>query len=192
MTFKRQPRELASVIAGLTDNNQFDTNQFRLDFDEPKKRVTYNVSSREKGMPSKMANNTKRVPLNLRTLEGALLVIRNLGYTYVVEKAGDTSEVYKHGTLTSIEAVKPAKAAKNKKSFRYEKGYLKKYVEPQVRNMKVGELLEISSQHPDGTSISLYSLQSSVCNAAGNLWGFGSVTTSMNPKNKTVEVLRLT
>ena len=180
-------RELASAIAELTNPNQLDLN-----FDEPKKRVTYNVSSREKGMPSKRANNTKRVPLNLRTLEGALLVIRNLGYTYVVEKAGDTSEVYKHGTLTSIEAVKPAKAAKNKKSFRYEKGYLKNYVEPHMRNMKVGELLELSNQHPDGTSISLYSLQSSICNAAGNLWGFGSVTTSMNPKNKTVEVLRLT
>ena len=187
MTFKRQPRELASAIAELTNPNQLDLN-----FDEPKKRVTYNVASREKGVPSKRANNTKRVPLNLRTLDGALLVIRNLGYAYVVEKAGDTSEVYKHGTLTSIEAVKPTKVAKNKKSSRYEKGYLKKYVEPQVRNMKVGELLEISSQHPDGTSISLYSLQSSICNAAGNLWGFGSVTTSMNPKNKTVEVLRLT
>jgi hypothetical protein len=55
-------------------------------------------------------------------------------------------------TLMSIEAVKPAKAAKNKKSFRYEKGYLKNYVEPHMRNMKVGELLEISNQHPDGTS----------------------------------------
>jgi hypothetical protein len=180
-------RELASAIAELTNPNQLDLN-----FDEPKKRVTYNPASREKGVPSKRADSTKRVPLNLRTLEGALLVIRNLGYTYVVEKAGDTSEVYKHGTLTSIEAVKPAKAAKKKKALRYAKGYLKKYVEPQMRNMKVGELLEISSQHPDGTSISLYSLQSSVCNAAGNLWGFGSVTTSMNPKNKTVEVLRLT
>ena len=185
-------RKLASAIAELTDPNHFDTNQFRLDFDEPKKRVTYNPASREKGVPSKRANSTKRVPLNLRTLEGALLVIRNLGYTYVVEKAGDTSEVYKHGTLTSIEAVKPAKAAKNKKSFRYEKGYLKNYVEPHMRNMKVGELLELSNQHPDGTSISLYSLQSSICNVAGNFWGFGSVTTSMNPKNKTVEVLRLT
>jgi hypothetical protein len=180
------PRELASAIAELTNPNQLDLN-----FDEPKKRVTYNPASREKGVPSKRAG-AKRVPLNLRTLEGALLVIRNLGYTYVVEKAGDTSEVYKHGTLTSIEAVKPTKVAKKKKALRYAFGYLKKYVEPQVRNMKVGELLEISSQHPDGTSISLYSLQSSVCNAAGNLWGFGSVTTSMNPKNKTVEVLRLT
>ena len=180
-------RELASAIAELTNPNQLDLN-----FDEPKKRVTYNVASRKKGMPSKRANNTKRVPLNLRTLEGALLVIRNLGYTYVVEKAGDTSEVYKHGTLTSIEAVKPTKVAKKKKVFRYAFGYLKKYVEPQVRNMKVGELLEISNQHPDGTSISLYSLQSSICNVAGNFWGFGSVTTSMNPKNKTVEVLRLT
>jgi hypothetical protein len=179
-------RELASAIAELTNPNQLDLN-----FDEPKKRVTYNVASREKGVPSKRANSTKRVPLNLRTLEGALLVIRNLGYTYVVEKAGDTNEVYKHGSIMSIEAVKPAKAAKNKKSFRYEKGYLKKYVEPHMRNMKVGELIEISNQHPDGTSISLYSLQSSICNAAGNFWGFGSVTTSMNPKNKTVEVLRL-
>jgi hypothetical protein len=179
-------RELASAIAELTNPNQLDLN-----FDEPKKRVTYNVASREKGVPSKRANSTKRVPLNLRTLEGALLVIRNLGYTYVVEKAGDTSEVYKHGSIMSIEAVKPAKAAKNKKSFRYEKGYLKNYVEPHMRNMKVGELLELSNQHPDGTSISLYSLQSSICNVAGNFWGFGSVTTSMNPKNKTVEVLRL-
>jgi hypothetical protein len=140
-------RELASAIAELTNPNQLDLN-----FDEPKKRVTYNVASREKGVPSKRADNTKRVPLNLRTLEGALLVIRNLGYTYVVEKAGDTSEVYKHGTLTSIEAVKPAKAAKKRKAFRYEKGYLKSFVEPQMRNMKVGELLEISNQHPDGTS----------------------------------------
>jgi hypothetical protein len=192
MTFKRQPRELASAIAELTNPNQFDTNQFRLDFDAPKKRVTHNVASREKGVPSNKRAGSKRVPLNLRTLEGALLVIRNLGYTYVVEKAGDTSEVYKHGTLTSIEAVKPTKEAKKKKASRYPSGYLKKYVEPQVRNMKVSELLELSSQHPDGTSISLYSLQSSVCNVAGRLWGFGSVTTSMNPKNKTVEVLRLT
>jgi hypothetical protein len=153
-------RELASAIAELTDPNHFDTNQI-LDFDEPKKRVTYNVASREKGVPSKRANSTKRVPLNLRTLEGALLVIRNLGYTYVVEKAGDTSEVYKHGSIMSIEAVKPAKAAKKRKSFRYEKGYLKSFVQPQMRNMKVGELLELSNQHPDGTSISLYSLQSS-------------------------------
>jgi hypothetical protein len=122
------------------------------------------------------------VPLNLRTLEGALLVIRNLGYTYVVEKAGDTSEVYKHGTLTSIEAVKPAKAAKKRKAFRYEKGYLKSFVHPQMCNMKVGELIEISNQHPDGTAISLYSLQSAASNAAGSFWGFGSVTTSMNPK----------
>jgi hypothetical protein len=159
-------RELASAIAELTNPNQLDLN-----FDEPKKRVTYNVSSREKGMPSKRANNTKRVPLNLRTLEGALLVIRNLGYTYVVEKAGDTSEVYKHGTLTSIEAVKPAKAAKKKKAFRYEKGYLKNYVQPQMRNMKVGELLEISNQHPDGTSISLYSLQSSAMQCGGQFLG---------------------
>jgi hypothetical protein len=29
MTFKRQPRELASAIAELTNPNQFDTNQFR-------------------------------------------------------------------------------------------------------------------------------------------------------------------
>ena len=192
MTFKRQPRELASAIAELTNPNQFDTNQFRLDFDAPKKRVTYNPASREKGVPSNKRVGSKRVPLNLRTLEGALLVIRNLGYTYVVEKAGDTSEVYKHGTLTSIEAVKPTKVTKKKKALRYAFGYLKKYVEPQVRNMKVGELLELSNQHPDGTSISLYSLQSSICNVAGSLWGFGSVTTSMNPKNKTVEVLRLT
>ena len=187
MTFKRQPRELASAIAELTNPNQLDLN-----FDEPKKRVTYNVASRKKGVPSKRADNTKRVPLNLRTLEGALLVIRNLGYTYVVEKAGDTSEVYKHGTLTSIEAVKPAKAAKKRKAFRYEKGYIKSFVHPQMCNMKVGELIEISNRHPDGTAISLYSLQSAASNAAGSFWGFGSVTTSMNPKNKTVEVLRLT
>ena len=115
-------RELASAIAELTNPNQLDLN-----FDEPKKRVTYNVSSREKGMPSKRANNTKRVPLNLRTLEGALLVIRNLGYTYVVEKAGDTSEVYKHGTLTSIEAVKPTKVAK-KKNKKFKKTLQKKNI----------------------------------------------------------------
>jgi hypothetical protein len=181
-------RKLASAIAELTNPNQLDLN-----FDEPKKRVTYNPASREKGVPSKRANSTKRVPLNLRTLEGALLVIRNLGYTYVVEKAGDTSEVYKHGSIMSIEAVKPAKAAKNKKSFRYEKGYLKSFVEPQMRNMKVGELIEISNQHPDGTShIVVLVAVSRICNAAGSFWGFGSVTTSMNPKNKTVEVLRLT
>ena len=179
-------RELASAIAELTNPNQLDLN-----FDEPKKRVTYNVASREKGVPSKRANSTKRVPLNLRTLEGALLVIRNLGYTYVVEKAGDTNEVYKHGSIMSIEAVKPAKAAKTKKAFRYERGYLRKFVEPRMRNMKVGELIEIPNQHTDGTAISLYSLQSAAANAAGKFWGIGSVTTSMNPKNKTVEVLRL-
>jgi hypothetical protein len=136
-------RELASAIAELTNPNQLDLN-----FDEPKKRVTYNVASREKGVPSKRADNTKRVPLNLRTLEGALLVIRNLGYTYVVEKAGDTSEVYKHGTLTSIEAVKPTKVAKKRKALRYAFGYLKKFVHPQMRNMKVGELLELSKSTP--------------------------------------------
>ena len=53
MTFKRQPRELASAIAELTNPNQLDLN-----FDEPKKRVTYNVASRKKGVPSKRADNT--------------------------------------------------------------------------------------------------------------------------------------
>jgi hypothetical protein len=186
MTINRQTRDLNAAISELIDPNQF-----RLDLGEPKKRITYNPDSREKGVPSKRANSTKRVPLQLRTLEGALLVIRNLGYSYVVEKTGDDAEVYRHGTLSVFSTNRKDNKQAKKKSHQYARGYLKEFVEPQMCNMKVGELVEISNQHPDGTAISLYSLQSAAGNAAGKFWGNGSVTTSMNPKTKTVEVLRL-
>ena len=175
--------KLANAIAELHNPNQLN-----LDFPPPyKTRITYNAEARKKGVPTKRANSTKRVPLQLRTLEGALLIVRNLGYSYVVEKDGES---YKHGNI-SIQSTKKDDGAKKRKTYQYERGYLKKYVEPQMKNMKVGELIEISNQHPDGTAISLYSLQSAAGNAANIFWGPGSVTTSMNPKNKTVEVLRL-
>jgi len=60
-----------------------------------------------------------------------------------------------------------------------------------MKDLKVNELREISSAHPDGSTINLYSLQSAVCNAGNTFWGAGSITTSMNPKTKNVEVLRL-
>lgn len=187
MRFNRQARDLTAAISELANPNQLS-----LDLEEPKKRITYNPASREKGVPSKRANSTKRVPLQLRTLEGALLVIRNLGYSYVVEKTGDDAEVYRHGTLSVFSTnQKDNRKDKKRKTYTYARGYLKDFVEPQMCNMKVGELVELSNQHPDGTAISLYSLQSAASNAAGKFWGNGSVTTSMNPKTKTVEVLRL-
>lgn len=187
MRFNRQARDLNAAISELANPNQLS-----LDLEEPKKRMTYNPASREKGVPSKRANSTKRVPLQLRTLEGALLVIRNLGYNYMVEKTGDDAEVYRHGTLSVFSTnQKDNRKDKKRKTYTYARGYLRDFVEPQLCNMKVGELVELSNQHPDGTAISLYSLQSAASNAAGKFWGNGSVTTSMNPKNKTVEVLRL-
>ena len=187
MRLNRQARELNAAIADLINPNQLS-----LDLGEPKKRLTYDPDLRKKGVPSKRANSTKRVPLQLRTLEGALLVIRNLGYSYVVEKTGDDAEVYRHGTLSVLSTnQKDDRKSKKRKTYTYARGYLKDFVEPQMCNMKVGELVEISNQHPDGTAISLYSLQSAASNAANKFWGVGSVTTSMNPKTKTVEVLRL-
>ena len=173
--------KLANAIAELHNHNQLN-----LDFPPPyKTRTTYNAEARKKGVPTKRANATKRVPLQLRTLEGALLVIRNLGYSYVVEKDGES---YKHGNVSIATSDKEVKKGK---TYKYVRGYLKDYVEPQMRNMKLGDVIEIPQQHPDGTAISLYSLQSAASNAANKFWGLGSVTTSMNPKNKTVEVLRL-
>lgn len=169
--------------------------QLAFDFEERKNNGAQEASQkqlkqadlRKKGVPTKRANSVKRVPLPLRTLEGTLLILRNLGYSYVVEKDG---EAYKHG-IVSIPTASKVTTTKKKKTYKYPKGYLKDFIEPQMKNMKVNDLLEISNKHPDGTDISLYSLQSGAGNAAGKFWGIGSVTTSMNPKNKTVEVLRL-
>ena len=143
---------------------------------------------RAKGVPSVKKSN--KIPLVLRTVEGALLVLRNFGYSYVVEKQGDNPESYKHGTI-SIAQTASTGASNRSKKFMYPRGYLSKYLEPLMKGMQVNELLEVPAVHSDGTKLSLYSLQSSVSNVALKFWGRGSVTTSMNPKNKTVEVLRL-
>lgn len=188
MTFIRPTRDINTAISDLIDPNQF-----RLDLGEPKKTLKAKAEDklrRAKGLPTNKVGKN-RLPLAMRTLEGALKVLRNMGYTYVVEKAGDTSEVYKHGTLTSIESLMPAKGAKKKKTFAYPRGYVGAHVLPFMQNMSVGDCVEIPSLHADGTRISLYNLQSTVCNIANVQWGKGSATTSMNPKTKTVEVLRL-
>jgi len=143
---------------------------------------------RAKGVPS--VKKSTKIPLVMRTVEGALLVLRNFGYSYVVEKQGENPETYKHGTI-SIAQKAPVAKSKTGKKYMYPRGYLLNYLEPLMKGMQVNELVEAPSVHPDGTKLSLYSLQSSASNVGNKLWGRSSVTTSMNPKNKTVEILRL-
>ena len=141
-----------------------------------------------KGVPTTRRSN--KIPLVMRTVEGALLVLRNFGYSYVVEKQGENPESYKHGTISVAQKASTV-VSKTGKKFMYPRGYLLNYLEPLMKGMQVNELIEVSAIHPDGTKLSLYSLQSSVSNVGRKLWGVSSVTTSMNAKNKTVEILRL-
>ena len=186
---KEYTNRLAAVLADLKASN-VDDHQLPLFPDHTEAEVTPKAEPKKLNrgkLPSKRSR--ARVPLNLRTVEGSLLILRNLGFNYIVESQ-DGATSYKHGLVTSIKAVTPAK----KKKANYAdkpRGYLRDYVRPQMKDLKVNELLEISSAHPDGTKINLYSLQSAVCNAGNRFWGAGSVTTSMNPKTKNVEVLRL-
>jgi len=143
---------------------------------------------RARGVPTR--RQSTKIPLVMRTVEGALLVLRNFGYSYVVEKQGENPETYKHGTVSVAQKV-PAGVSKTGKKRMYPRGYLLNYLEPLMKGMQVNDLIEVSALHPDGTKLSLYSLQSSVSNVGRKLWGASSVTTSMNPKNKTVEILRL-
>lgn len=143
---------------------------------------------RAAGVPTR--RKTSKIPLVMRTVEGALLVLRNFGYSYVVEKQGENPESYKHGTISVAQKASTV-VSKTGKKYMYPRGYLLNYLEPLMKNMQVNELVEAPAVHPDGTKLSLYALQSSASNVGNKLWGRSSVTTSMNAKNKTVEILRL-
>jgi len=202
----RMTRELATAIAGLTDKDQFDTNQFKLDLfereheDAKKRRGVLTPSAelaekkrRASGIPSGKKSRTL-LPLSMRTLDGALKILFNLGYNYVVESRKDPADVHtcrwEEIQFISDNAPEP-KAKKKVRTYKYKRGYLRSYVEPFLKPMQIGDCIEIPAHHPDGTLVSLYSLQSAACSTAFGMWGRGTVTTAMNPKTKRLEVLRI-
>lgn len=172
--------------------------------EEPPKQVrsreaiAAEAKRRATGVPTGRGSASK-LPLAMRTLEGVITVLRNLGYNFIIEHGEDPTKLYKSG-WEAIQFINtefkvsrtPPKAGLKRKPRKYPSFYIRNHIKPFVENMAIGDCVEVPSKHDDGTKISLYSIQSAVCSMGGLLWGKGSVTTSMNPKNKTVEVLRLT
>ena len=171
--------------------------------EEPPKQVrsqeaiAAEAKRRTTGVPTGRRSASK-LPLAMRTLEGAILVLRNLGYNFIIEHGEDPTKLYKSG-WEAIQFINtefkvsrtPPKAGLKRRPSKYPRFYVRSHIQPFIQNMAIGDCVELPSKHADGTQLSLYSIQSSACSVGGLLWGKGSVTTSMNPKNKTVEVLRL-
>lgn len=65
-------------------------------------------------------------------------------------------------------------------------GTLSNYYKPYVENMKTGDVAEI----PFGI-FKVKELRGAVTAWCGNMWGNGSITSSTNDENKTIEILRI-
>lgn len=119
-----------------------------------------------------------------RTLDQAVKLLNGVRAKYIIVMPD--GEVREFGGLV-LEKEKPLVPVKKRKALTLPIGTYKNHVSTYIKNMSVADVVVV----PVKEGMNIDSVQSSVCDFAGRLWGNGSVTSGRNTRRDAIEVLRL-
>lgn len=123
-------------------------------------------------------------PLKLRAVNEAMLVLRNLGCSYMV--LDPQGVMHPHGDLSAL-----MPQQKVQKTTKLARGSVICHYKPLIENLQPGDLVAVPYTSSTGVKYPPKTLQSSISSFTNRIWGAGSITASFNHKEKQVEVLRL-
>ena len=126
-------------------------------------------------------------PLKLRAVNEAMLVLRNLGCSYMV--LDPQGVMHPHGDLSALMPQQKVKA--KPMSTRAPRGSVLCYYKPLIDNLQPGDLVTVPYTSSTGVKYPPKTLHSSISSYTNRTWGAGSITASFNHKAKQLEVLRL-